>query len=100
MTTANVTAVQAEVLYSTVPPFANVTALGSEVLYNSDDIKVNVASFGIQAFATIPYEQFQGISTEALYVPTPNVQFQGITTEVLLKFVTGRRRPVYVAASS
>ena len=52
MTTANVTAVQAEVLYSGAP-FANVTALGAEVLYNSDAIKINVASFGIQVLYRI-----------------------------------------------
>lgn len=100
MTTANVTAVQAEVLYSGAP-FANVTTLGAEVLYNSDGIKVNVASFGVQAFITFPYEQFQSISNEVLYVPTPNVNIQSVSMEVLLQFsVNNRRRPVYVASSS
>lgn len=60
MTTANVTAVQAQVLYSTTPPFANVTMLGSEVLYNSDSININVASFALQAFIVYPAEPVPG----------------------------------------
>lgn len=92
MTTANVTAVQAEVLYSGAP-FANVTALGSEVLYSSGNIKANVASFGLQTFITLPYEQFQSISNEVLYTPRPNVDMQSISMEVLLQFVPDAAAP-------